>query len=351
MSLRTMVCWAALTVSVLFAIPAQSDEIEPEPEPAPQVELEPEPEPEPDPVVVPDVLSEEEGPREPRWIPSLDVGMETFDYNTTTTVRNFVNPPAWTGTQKEAARQLMVRIGGELLGPAMEDLPGKPRLFVQGGVQLQTFSSDLIFEIGDPGVENEPEVGIAGYVRAGNFRGLDLPGAFDGQGSDVLGRFDNPSWYAGLGVAFSMPISTNLLLQFKPSIQYSVEEIDLPSRFTTVDEPVPALDPFPCGTLQNRAPCLREFFAHRSAASASTTDHSVGAGLEIAVVLFRNVRPIRVSLYTEARFMWLVSGSTTTFGDSNGIDPNRSIASYSVERDSFGIKGGGGVRFSWVGFD
>jgi len=61
--------------------------------------------------------------------------------------------------------------------------------------------------------------------------------------------------------------------------------------------------------------------------------------------LFRNLRPIQVSLYTEARFLWLVSDRTTTFADPTGI------ASFSVKRDAFGIKGGGGVRLSWVGFD
>jgi hypothetical protein len=41
----------------------------------------------------------------------------------------------------------------------------------------------------------------------------------------------------------------------------------------------------------------------------------------------------------------LVSGSTTTFADPAGV------ATYSVTRDDFGVKGGGGLRFSWVGFD
>jgi len=41
----------------------------------------------------------------------------------------------------------------------------------------------------------------------------------------------------------------------------------------------------------------------------------------------------------------LVSDPTTTFADTNGV------ATYTVVRDDFGIKGGGGLRFSWVGFD
>jgi hypothetical protein len=154
----------------------------------------------------------------------------------------------------------------------------------------------------------------------------------------VVGRFDDPSWYAAVGVAFSVPIASNLLLRIKPSIEYSFEEIDLDGQLKTVNELNPHLDPdFTTPT--------RDFFISRSRANETATNHSLGAGLELALVLFRNFRPVRVSLYTEARFMWVLSDETTTFGDSTGT------ASFSVVRDDFGIKGGGGVRFSWVGFD
>jgi hypothetical protein len=320
---------------LFLAIPAQADEIEPEPEPAPQAE--PEPEPEPEPVPEPEVVSEE-GVSEPSWIPSIDVGFEVFDYNIDTTVRNFSNPLAWSGTQHEADRQLMFRIGGELMGPEFEDLPGRPRLFAQGGVQIRTFSADKTFVIANPTTPNEPESTIREYNRAGNFRGIILPTEFNGQGSDLFAKFQDPSWYAAVGVAFSVPIASNLLLRIKPSIEYSLEKIDFDGQLTTVNELNPHLDPdFDTPT--------RDFFVARSRANDTATDHSLGAGLELALVLFRHFRPVRVSLYTEARFMWLLSDSTTTFGDSDGI------ASFSVERDNFGIRGGGGVRFSWVGFD
>ncbi|MBW2493215.1 MAG: hypothetical protein JRE43_00550 [Deltaproteobacteria bacterium] len=344
-AVRVAVCLAALGVFALFATSVHADEIEPEPEPAPQVEAEAAPAPAPAPEPAAEVASEDEEPAEPRWIPSIETGFETFDYNTDTTVTNFINAPAWAGTQKEAARQLMFRIGGELMGPEFEDLPGRPRLFVKGGVQIRTFSSDDLYAIGDPDLPGEPETVVENYYLSGNQFLLDLPSEFDGQGGDVIGRIQDPSWYAALGVAFGMPIADNLLLQFKPSIQYSLEKIDMSGIFVTVDEPNPVPDPDDgCGLGQdNPVPCPREFFIHRSRGDASTTDHSVGFGLELAVAPWRKVRPIRVSLYTEARFMWLVSDSTTTFGDS--------VASFSVSRDKFGVKGGGGLRFSWVGFD
>jgi hypothetical protein len=344
--------FATLVALLLFVIPAQADEIEPEPEPeaAPVVEPEPEPapvaEPEPEPVV----QLEDEGPFEPNWIPSIDVGFETFDYNVKTTVQNFINPPNFAGKQNEAERELMWRVGGELMGPMFEDLPGRPRLFVKGGAQFQMFSSDLNYRIGDPYVEGEPEEILENYYSVGPGSKI-LPQDFVGQGAEISARFENPSWYAGLGVAFSVPIATNLLLYLKPSVQYSVEKIDLPGGLTTVEETSPpgTVDPDPCGTVPTRnppsPPCLREFVIHRSRATASTTDHSVGAGLEVALVPFKKARPIRVSLYAEARFLWLVSDDTTEYADPGGV------ASYSVVRDDFNIKAGGGLRFSWVGFD
>jgi len=286
---------------------------------------------------------------EPSWIPSIDAGFEVFDYNVHTTVANHINPPAYQGTQHEAERQTLFRIGGELMGPMFEDLPGRPRLFVQGGAFFQVFSSDKIFGDGDPFVELEPARGIQQYNAFGS-GSKALPGGFVGQGSEISARFENPSWYAGLGVAFSAPIASNLLLYIKPSIQYSMEKIDLPAGLTTVDEPVPRVDPPAppnpqCGSGEGRPPCLREFFIHQSRETASTTDHFVGAGLEIALVPFRLARPIRVALYAEARFLWLVSGDSTEYSDPVGV------ASYSVVRDDFSVRGGAGLRFSWVGFD
>jgi hypothetical protein len=269
-------------------------------------------------------------------------------------VVNQINSPSWDGTQKEAERQTMFRFGGELMGPMFENLPGSPRLFAKGGVQVRLFSSDDIFrngasieELQRVGLsidERQPERDMARYIRSG-YNGLILPGEFSGQGAGVSARFEDPSWYAGLGVAFSVPIGINWLLYVKPSVQYSMEEIFRSAALTTVDEPVPKLDFFPCGTKAADPPCSREFFVHRSSDNISITDHSVGAGLEVSLVLFRTARPIRVSLYAEARFMWLVSGSTTRLADTDGV------ATYSITRDDFGIKGGGGLRFSWVGFD
>ncbi len=357
--LRAMAGFAALVALLFFAIPVQADEIEPEPEsesesePAPQAE----PEPEPEPVPVPDVVSEEEEFSEPAWIPSLDVGFEGFSYDVDTTIVNLRGVSPQSETQVESVNQLVFRIGGELMGPMFEDLPGRPRLFVQGGVGFSTFADEL-FERGDPGLLNEPEANIGIYDAQGAGEN-DFPFDFEGQGSRLDASLQDPSWYAGLGIAFSVQTSGGMLFYIKPSVQYSLEEIDFRGNLTTVEETSPpgTVDPDPCGREilvpppdppeppETPAPlCNRTFEVHRSNASSSTTDHSIGPGLEVAMA-FRSFRPIRISIFAQARALWLISDSTTSFTDPNGI------ASYSVERDDLSIRGGAGIRVRWVGFD
>jgi hypothetical protein len=83
---------------------------------------------------------------------------------------------------------------------------------------------------------------------------------------------------------------------------------------------------------------------HSSSANFSTTDHSIGPGLEVAMA-FLSSRPIRISLFAQIRALWLLSDQANSVTDPNGF------ASYSVERDDLTVKGGAGIRVSWVGFD
>jgi len=345
-ALRATAGFAALVALLFFAIPVQADEIEPEPESAPQAEPEPEPELEPEPEPEPDVVSEEEGFSEPRWIPSFDVGFEAYSYDVETTIINLGDPTLWSATQSEGSDQMLLRIGGELMGPMFEDLPGRPRLFVQGGVGIPAFSNENVFQLGNPDAAGEPEGGIAKYDASGSGQN-DYPADFEGQGSWLDADLQDPSWYAGLGIAFSVPTSTGLLFYIKPSVQYSAEDIDFEGKLTTVEETSPpgTIDPNPCGDIdKGEPPCERTFAIHRSNSNFSTTDHSIGPGLEIAMA-FMSSRPIRVSVFAQIRALWLLSDKTNSFTDSAGV------ASYSIERDDYVVKGGAGIRFSWVGFD
>jgi len=351
--LRAMAGFAALVALLFFAIPVQADEIEPEPEPAsqaePKAEPEPEAKPESEPEPVPAVVSEEKGLSEPAWIPSIEIGFEAYNYDADTTIINLSDPTILSETQPEGLGQILFRIGGELMGPMFEDLPGRPRLFVQGGVGFATFSNDRAFDLGNPDDPGEPEDGIDNYYNRGPGQ-RDLPADFDGQGSWLDAELQDPSWYAGLGIAFSVPTSSGLLFYIKPSVQYSAEDIDFTGKFKVVQETSPpgTVDPVPCGPGGQGdpppPPCLRTFEIRESNVNFDTTDHSVGPGLEVAMA-FLSTRPMRISLFAQVRALWLVSDKTNGVTDPNGL------ASYSIERDDFVFRGGAGIRLSWVGFD
>jgi hypothetical protein len=238
------------------------------------------------------------------------------------------------------------------MGPMFEDLPGRPRLFVQGGVGFSAFSGEDVFKLGIPDVADEPLDGIDKYYTNGP-HGQEFPFDFKGQGSWLNANFQSPSWYAGLGIAFSLPpTSGGLLFYIKPSVQYSAQEIDFTGWWTAVEDTSPpgTVDPDPCGTLRDPPVACPRTFAirgHREGddpTKSGTTDHSVGPGLEVAMA-FRSVGPIRISLFGQVRALWLVSGTTNSFTDPDGV------ASYRIERDGLVFKGGAGVRLSWVGFD
>jgi hypothetical protein len=304
--LRATACFAALTALLFPAIPAQADR-----------------------------HGEEHS--EPAWIPSLDVGFEGFSYDIDSTIVNLSDPSVYSETQGASVNQLLFRIGGELMGPMFEALPGRPRLFVQGGAGLSTFSGERAFELGNPDDSSEPEGGIARYEVNGPV-GRDLPFDFEGQGSWLDVRFQDPSWYAGLGIAFSVPTSDALSFYIKPSVQYNVQKIDFAGKLKTVYEPPPpGVDPAD-------GPFTRAFEVRESNAKFGTTDHSIGPGLEVAMGFLAS-RPIRFSLFGQVRFLWLLNDDTTSFTDADGF------AHYSVTRDDFVVKGGAGLRMSWVGFD
>ena len=294
-------------------------------------------------LLLPAVPAQAEGDRdehevsEPAWIPSLDVGVEGFSYDIDTTIVNLGDPSVYSEIQGASVNQLLFRIGGELMGPMFEALPGRPRLFVQGGVGLSTFSGERAFDLGNPDDPKEPEGGIDRYRVSGPV-GRDLPFDFEGQGSWLDVRFQDPSWYAGLGIAFSVPTSSTFRVYIKPSVQYNVQEIDFKGKLKTVYEPPPpGVDP-------GDGPFTRTFEVRESNAKFGTTDHSIGPGLEVAMGFLAS-RPIRFSLFGQVRFLWMVSDDTSSFTDADGF------ARYSVQRDDFVVRGGVGLRLSWVGFD
>lgn len=361
---------------------------------------------------------------EPAWIPSLSVGFDTFAYSAKVETVDLVPDSAAAGGSGSASDvQLRLQFGGQLESPKLDWLPGRPRLFAEGGVGLPPFASDRLFGTGV--LQQPPEVDIQTKVLVvrnqeftlqdaegtaitgtgpsidnfpqnprppGNdvsdcFEQPDLPtgakgwtcatGQFSdssdgntyirGNGSQVNVKLGDVSWYAGLGIGFDIPIGESLLLQLKPSIAYQGEPVKLSGQLvtTTIDE-IPVS--FTCRPNKN-CPfgtdfATQQFAVWRGPSSSDLVDHHLGLGLELDLGLSRSSWPVRASLFVDTRLLWLVSDPTTTFsnpvGERNLLGPRAvdsvttptdfPVASYRVTRDEFEVRGGAGVRFSWVGF-
>jgi hypothetical protein len=307
--------------------------------------------------------------REPNWIPSLNVGVESFDYEADAETVNLIDPPRWSVSGGDPQRQLLVTIGGELMGPALEAIPGRPRLFLGGGVGI-TFGAATIVNIGQPDGDARLDQDKDTYLNTTLHKELNAPNPsrncvstppckepsidkWGGQGSEILASFDDFTWFANLGVSFDIPVFQSSLIQLRPSAAYRGEKVDLDGLLTVVvDE---GFDPNtdwswvddpddPPNQIRKADGSKLPVFRSRGAGREGVSQHHLGPRLELAFVLSRTARPVRTTLFVEGSYLWLLSDRSQSFRDPDGI------AAYSVHRDRSGFRGGGGVRFSWVGF-
>ena len=58
----------------------------------------------------------------------------------------------------------------------------------------------------------------------------------------------------------------------------------------------------------------------------------------------RSARPIRTSFYLEGSYLWLLSDRSETLVDTDDVFV------YTLRRERTSIRGGAGLRFSWLGF-
>ncbi len=70
---------------------------------------------------------------EPNWIPSINVGFDIFEYEIDSTIiDNATIPltpdsPTWSGSDSTTLSEIVFRVGGELMGPSLDSIPGRPR--------------------------------------------------------------------------------------------------------------------------------------------------------------------------------------------------------------------------------
>jgi len=300
---------------------------------------------------------------EPGWIPAVTAGFEVFDWNSENSVENQINGPFLDVRGDDEIRMYAMTFGGELAGPPMIAVPGRPRLVLGGGVGFVLPTADRLIDEGEVASATEPERDISAYEsrlitsirrnclenptrippKPENCPRLDLLDV-DGQGNDVRLSFDSVTWHAKLGASFDLPVLDDAAIQISPAIAYRGERVKLQGRLTTVtlDQfvlPPRATPPAP------QLPAIVDTTIHRSRPGAkNAVHHHLGPSLELGVVLSRRARPIRTTVFFHVSYLWLLSDPDEDLEDLGGV------ATYRIRRESQAVRGGVGVRFSWLGF-
>jgi hypothetical protein len=263
---------------------------------------------------------------QPSWIPYLEAGFDAGDEISGASVTSSTGLNS-SGTNSFEHARLRFAVG--VLTPSWTSLPGRPRLFIQGGIDAHSSGSERVLDVGQIG---DPELAISRLpVNLPNPR----PNPADtetesiaGQGRFIRQEYMGPAWAASLGVSFETPAPwEDGSIRLKPLIAYEGERFRIEGRLTEVIQPM-----------------TNVFLVRRSyARNNPTTDHRLGVGGEIELIITQGDQ-IELSAFGNVRYMWVVSGRTTVLGDPDGV------ARYRWSQDANVVRGGMGIRIGWRGF-
>lgn len=305
---------------------------------------------------------------EPNWIPAITIGIALANQRGEGTLTNSVRragtgildpggdcPTPVTGCTvngSESIRAGVVNFGAQLTGPAFSDeWPGRPRLFAHAGYQHWTAPNTKIFKEANPDDPFAPPA----ITNPNLLRRLE-PEDWKGQGQ-VLGYEVEDAWWAGLGVAFTVPVPLiDRDIEVKPSFDYYGQTATVSGLVKHVEA-----TPSPLPTVRNG-----QFDLITLASLEGTTLHAVGPRLALETELYRR-GPVAISMYLDAMFYWFLNDRTVQFSsqaarvqviDNDGtqlsdggrfVDPN-AYMDVDFSQDQMLGQGGIGFRVSWLGF-
>ena len=252
---------------------------------------------------------------EPRWLPFVQIGFQSGDERTGATVTSAVGPGSTGSNSFQTAR---FRFGAGVLGPQWTAVPGRPRFFIRGGVDLSDVGSEDVHSAGAIG---RPEDDIPPSPPDGP------PEDVAGQGQLVREEFIGPAWHVGLGLAFDVPAPwEDGKIRLKPELAYEGEQMRIEGRLTQVSSPATGV-----------------FVVHRARArSDPRMDHRLGVGGEIEFMFWEGKRA-EMSVFANAHYLWLLGGRSSRIGDPAGL------ASFEWRTSANIVRGGAGLRLSWKG--
>jgi len=237
--------------------------------------------------------------------------------------------------------------GFEIMGPAIEDLLGKPRPFFVFDYRDQLRGSIAT---------------VREQTRFDNNRPVGCENSFciDEEPNNkrivAEGNVDQKFWLlAGVGTAFQLPIA-GYNLKLKPSLNYFYSRSVVQSILTQGIRESPTADPL----TQNLT------------AEEHVTNHGIAPRIEFDAEIYRD-GPLSIGFFLAVDFLMILSGpldhqvdtpscfiQSQNFEDADIScarisDPNdpafqsSGVLSYTLERDRLTYQGTAGLRFSWMG--
>ena len=140
-------------------------------------------------------------------------------------------------------------------------------------------------------------------------------------------------WYLGVGLEFLIPAGERDI-RLRTSVDYMSQTL---SAFGTSDK-----------TTRTNEETIE---THYESPVAEATNHAVGVGVAAEADVY-SWRDMRVSLFLETRFAWLMDQNTMTMRADNSDpcvgNPELCYSEFTVTPGAFIAQGGGGIRIRWV---
>jgi hypothetical protein len=298
-----------------------------------------------------------ESPDEPSgsWQPAFSVGFGVQNQGFETSVDSDPllslggSPPACqppciydglgiSGSESASVLASLFRLDAALYTPAIFAGAGVPRLFVDAGAQIPLSEGFAILRLNEEFNRFTEPMGIVDEVCP---TGEEVP--VGGGGNSIVGGCDHAgetdlsydvSWYAGLGVEFTLPVSRR---QFKlrPSISYFGQSLSFDANARRVDRSGRVIGGPPEGTII-REPSV--------SASTDALVHALGPRLTLDVEAAR-VGNFSLNVFLETQFYWILSDRDISFSGQSADG----TADFHVKLRPLIAQGGAGLRVVWRG--
>jgi len=268
-----------------------------------------------------------DGDAETRWIPGINIHSGVLGLQGEASVSS---PDR--GAFDDENRPLVPFVSSELelATPVLPSIPGGPRLFVHGGLELLFDINRSVINEGDPGTPFVIVFDPDGDGQDVRFPPEDL---VTGTGSGTQAKMEQVAFVAGAGISFGFQLGDREL-RVKPSVEYRYDAFEV--RALLSDARSIAMDGVcPCRTTEIRDLETRSF-------------HSLGPGIELELDAVRTSSMV-MSIFATLQGLRVLGEREVEVRASGFFDTGDPASVVSrFERDPWSVRGGVGVRFRWL---